>query len=388
MKKLAIVTTHPIQYNAPWFKLLTENGKVLPKVFYTWGQLQVEHKFDPGFGKGIQWDIPLLEGYEYSFIKNISNDPGSHHRNGIINPTLIVEIEAWQPDAVLIFGWNFKSHLECIRHFYKKIPVIFRGDSTLLDQVKGIKSLLRYIFLKWVYTHVDFALYVGTNNKNYFLKYGLKNKQLIFATHAIDNERFAEPNSLYHTQATILKEQLGIKPNDVVLLFAGKLENKKNPLYLIQLMKDQSNPKLKLLYVGNGSLENILKNIAFNDTRILFLDFKNQSQMPAIYRIADLVILPSKGPGETWGLSLNEAMASGVAVSATYKTGGAIDLIEEGVNGCLFDISNTNAINKIIENSLLSKNQLVRMGKESQKKINQFSFLKITNALEQLLATL
>ena len=72
MKRLAIVTTHPIQYNAPLFKLIQERGNIQIKVFYTWGKTALKNKFDPGFGKYISWDIPLLDGYEYSFEKNIS----------------------------------------------------------------------------------------------------------------------------------------------------------------------------------------------------------------------------------------------------------------------------------------------------------------------------
>ena len=61
MKKLAIITTHPIQYNAPWFKLLAERKNIIIKVFYTWSQVLNEEKYDPGFGKNIEWDIPLLD---------------------------------------------------------------------------------------------------------------------------------------------------------------------------------------------------------------------------------------------------------------------------------------------------------------------------------------
>ena len=61
-KKIAIVTSHPIQYYAPLFRLLAK--KVELKVFYTWGK-EALVKFDPGFGKKVEWDIPLLDGYEY-----------------------------------------------------------------------------------------------------------------------------------------------------------------------------------------------------------------------------------------------------------------------------------------------------------------------------------
>ena len=157
MKKLAIISTHPIQYNAPLFKLLQQRGNVHIKVFYTWGSQVMEDKYDPGFGKKIKWDIPLLDGYEYEWVENIAKDPGSHHFPGIDNPGLVASIENWKADAVLVYGWSFKSHLKVMRYFKGKIPVFFRGDSVLLNQRSQLKVLLRKLFLKWVYSHIDIA---------------------------------------------------------------------------------------------------------------------------------------------------------------------------------------------------------------------------------------
>src|SRR5687767_11380417 len=97
IRKLAIITTHPIQYYAPLFKLLNQRGRIAIKVFYTWSQSAKGPNFDPGFGKKIEWDIPLLNGYDYTFVKNTSSKPGTHHFKGIINPTLNAEVEQWQP---------------------------------------------------------------------------------------------------------------------------------------------------------------------------------------------------------------------------------------------------------------------------------------------------
>ncbi|MGB3547223.1 MAG: hypothetical protein WBA17_09630, partial [Saprospiraceae bacterium] len=87
MKKLAIVTTHPIQYNAPLFKLLASRKKLSLRVFYTWSQAADTVK-DRTFDRDIKWDIPLLEGYDYEFVQNISKKPGSHHFFGIDCPAL------------------------------------------------------------------------------------------------------------------------------------------------------------------------------------------------------------------------------------------------------------------------------------------------------------
>src|ERR1700679_1227966 len=115
MKKLAIITTHPIQYYAPIFKLLTQRQKIEIKVYYTWGE-QVANKYDPGFKKIIQWDIPLLDGYPYEWAKNTSKRPGSHNFKGVVTPDLTGEIEAWRPDAILVIGWGYHSHLKIMRH--------------------------------------------------------------------------------------------------------------------------------------------------------------------------------------------------------------------------------------------------------------------------------
>ena len=382
MNRLAIVSSHPIQYNAPLFKLLTDRGNINVKVFYTWGKEVMENKFDPGFGKSIEWDIPLLEAYDFTFVQNTSPDPGTHRFKGIINPTLINEIKTWQADAILLFGWSFHSHLKCLRYFYNKIPVLFRGDSTLLDENRGIKQVLRRLFLKWVYRHIAFAFYVGENNKNYFLAHGLKPAQLIYASHAVDNERFSGPSDRYEEQAIEIRKNLGIQTDDLVLLFAGKIEAKKNPFFLIDLLNRISDQRLKILFAGSGALQSDLKSLAAKDDRILLIDFQNQQLMPAIYRVANLFILPSAGPGETWGLALNEAMASGRAVIASNKTGGAIDLIEDGVNGLILDLKNNAPLKELIQSCLNDKQKLLEMGRQSQLKIQSFTFNHIATAVE------
>jgi hypothetical protein len=97
--KLAIVTTHPIQYYAPLFRLLHKQGIVAIKVFYTYEK--VEQVFDDGFGKSFSWDIPLLDGYEYSFVSNNGNTNKGFW--DVTNPTLNKEIQQW--GATVYWFW-------------------------------------------------------------------------------------------------------------------------------------------------------------------------------------------------------------------------------------------------------------------------------------------
>jgi len=374
MKKLAIITTHPIQYNAPLFKLLSERNKIQIKIFYTWEQSQ-EKVFDKKFGKEIKWDIPLLEGYDYTFVKNSSKNPNSGSFKGVVNPTLNKEIENWQANAIFVFGWNHHSHFKAMRYFKGKIPVFFRGDSTLLDEVAGYRTILRRIWLKFVYRYINFAFYVGKNNKDYFLKHGLKEKQLIFAPHAIDNKRFFDTTGEYEKKAKDRRKELGILENEKTFLFVGKFEAKKNPLLLIEAAKDF--PNYKFLFVGNGELEKEMKQKAGKN--IMFLPFQNQTQMPVIYRLSDVYVLPSQGMGETWGLAVNEAMACKKAILVSNKVGCAIDLVKDNENGFVFKSKDLDDLKQKIA---LFENNYLNFGEKSSEIIKKWSFIEIAKAIE------
>ena len=377
-KKLAIITTHPIQYNAPLFKLLTDKNLFSIKVFYTWGEDSIKQKFDPGFQREIEWDIPLLEGYDYTMVKNVSKDPGSHNFKGIINPTLNQEIETWGADAILVYGWNFKSHLKSIRFFKDKIPVYFRGDSTTLSSGKNfLRDVARKLFLKWVYKKINFAFYVGQANKKYFLEYGMKNESLFFVPHAIDNNRFSSVSS------NSIRTKLSIPENSVLFIFVGKFDCIKNVSLLIEAFSQLKNTDSFLLLVGNGPIEKNLKTQASlldskTNEKIFFHDFVNQNEIPMFYDSCDVFVLPSIS--ETWGLSVNEAMAAGKAVIVSDTCGCYFDLVKEGINGYVFRSNNLDslvaAMNKFTNREIANK-----MGMQSKEMIFDWSFEKVAEEM-------
>ena len=380
--KLAIITTHPIQYYAPVFKLLHQRKNIEINVFYTLGK-GADKTHDPGFNKAVSWDIPLLEGYPYEWANNVSKTPGTRSFKGIVTPELISQIEKWQPDAILIFGWAYNSHLKLIRHFSKKIPTLFRGDSTLLAEPRGIKKSLKTLFLKWVYSHIDHAFYVGKNNKAYFLKYGLKENQLCFAPHAVDNTRFEEQQT---AEVNKLRASFKLTQQDVLVLFAGKFEPVKNVELLLSAFIKLNKPHVHLLLVGNGIQEQVLKEQAAKSNlanKIHFLDFKNQTYMPVLYQAADLFCLPSKS--ETWGLSINEAMACEKAILASDKVGCAVDLILPGENGSIFSEGDENSLIAYLQQLTNNKELLIRFGKLSRKIIEDWNFTNIAIAIENKL---
>jgi glycosyltransferase involved in cell wall biosynthesis len=365
-RKLAVVCSHPIQYNSPVFRSLAQHDAIDLKVFYTWSQAADGATYDAGFGTAVKWDIPLLEGYAHQFVRNVAKRPGTDHFGGLVTPTLTLEIATWQPDAVLVYTWSSNAHLRVMRYFSRRIPVLFRGDSTLLDRRAWWRARLRRMFLTWVYSHVDVAIAVGTNNRRYFEWCGMAPRRIALAHHSVDTVRFAADSGRHDNVAAQWREELGIPSEAIVILFAGKLQPKKNPhllLHTFKVLDDGSH----LVFVGNGELEEDLKAVGGEIENVHFMPFQNQSVMPAVYRLGDIFVLPSQGPEETWGLALNEAMASGRPVIASSKVGGACDLIKSGQTGWIFASGNPSALEGVLRAAVGSgRARLHAMGRAAQ----------------------
>lgn len=378
MKKLAIITTHPIQYNAPLFKLLTERKKIEIKVFYTWSQSK-EEVYDARFGLKRSWDIPLLEGYNSTFVKNIAKHPDSNRFFGINNPDLFQQVKEFRPDAVLVFRWSVYSHFKIMQLLGKSPRLFFRGDSHLQNKGTGLKDWIKTLFLKFVYRNVDKAFFVGQLNRNYYLKYGLKEQQLVLAPHAIDNSRFSLNNEVLQIKANQEREHLQIPTEAVVFLYAGKFYALKELNLLIQSFKSIVNPNARLLLFGNGVQEMELKALAKDDNRIIFQPFKNQSEMPMVYRVGDVLMLPSRS--ETWGLAVNEAMACSRPAIVSDQCGCAPELIIEGKTGYSFKTSNQDDLVRCMRR-FENRSMATKMGQEAFNHIESFSFDQIAEKIE------
>lgn len=370
MIKIAIIDTHPIQYNSPLYKLLAKEDGLEVKVFYTWEQ--GAQKFDVGFGKEIVWDIKLTDGFDYTFVSNNGIKDRTFFK--IKNPDLEDQILFWGATHVLINGWSYWSHLRSILSLKGKVKIIFRGDSHLLNETIGVKKLLRRLFLKLLYKNVDSCLYVGVNNKNYFLKHGVKENKLFFSPHAIDLDRFK--NLKY--QKNQIREDLNIPNFDRIILYAGKFIEVKNLERLIKNILDIKNPNFHLVLVGSGILENHLRDISKTSKNIHFMPFCNQSEMPSVYSSSDFFILPSTS--ETWGLSVNEAMACGLPVIVSENCGCEKDLLRDGENG--FVIKENNIRDCLVKVSNVVDRDMKIMGAKSLEIISEYSYFNAIKGIK------
>ncbi|MBE9031026.1 glycosyltransferase family 4 protein [filamentous cyanobacterium LEGE 11480] len=386
MKKLAVILSHPIQYYAPWFRYLTADPAIQLRVFYLWN-FGVAESLDRGFGQKIQWDIPLLDGYDHEFVPNVSKQPGTHHIWGLQNPSLMQQVRAYQPDAVLMMNYNYASIYQFLWQ-WQDCPILFRGDSHRLFTESGLKATLRQIWISQVYRRCDRVLYVGKSNRGYFETHGVGDEKLFFSPHAIENQRFMDNAAQANVEAVAWKQALGIPAQHRVVLFAGKFIEKKRPLDLLQAFVQANLPNTSLLFVGAGQLEADLRSQADGVQNVFFAPFQNQSQMPRTYAVGDIFVLPSYGSGETWGLAVNEAMCLSKPVLVSNHVGCARDLVKAGENGLVFAAGNVDSLQVCLTQMLSDKVNLAEWGRHSQELIQQYSYIQMTQGLKQALVSL
>jgi glycosyltransferase involved in cell wall biosynthesis len=384
MKKLAIITSHPIQYYAPWFRYLACQCDYQIRVFYLW-DFGITAQPDRDFQQSIQWDIPLLSGYDFEFVGNVSQQPGTHHFWGLQNPTLLSQVNAYSPDAVLLMNYNYASLYQFLWQ-WRQTPILFRGDSHRLFAEHGPKAWARRQWITTLYRRFAACLYVGNANYHYFQDHGVNRDRLFFSPHAIENDRFSAEPASTQQQATDWKRELGIPSHHAVIGFAGKLTAKKRPLDLLHAFLQANLPNTALLFVGSGVLEAELRQQAAAHPHVYFVPFQNQSLMPRTYAIADLFVLPSYGAGETWGLAINEAMCLSKPVVVSDHVGCAADLVEPERNGLVFPAGNITALSECLRQALCDRHRLQTWGHHSYEKIQHYSYTQTTAGLHQALS--
>ncbi len=386
MKKLAIITSHPIQYNAPWFRHVAAQPGIDLKVFYLW-DFGVKSHVDPGFQRAVTWDIPLLDGYAHELVPNVSKDPGTGHFTGLQNPELSRRVRAFDPGAVLLLTYNYASTHRFL-WTWRSSPLLFRGDSHRLVPRAGVKEWARRQALTLLMRRFSAFLHVGQANRRYFLHHGVPEARLFFAPHAVDNARFSATRDETSLAAAAWRRELGITEEQTVILSAGKFESKKRLPDLIRAFLRADAPGAVLLLVGSGPDEAEIRALAADHPRIRFAPFQNQLRMPRTYAAGDLFVLASQGPSETWGLAVNEAMCLARPIIVSSHVGCAEDLVEPGQNGLVFPTGDVPALTRCLEQALADRDRLRAWGRRSLEIVSHYSYEQTTAGLQQALASL
>ena len=308
----------------------------------------LEARFDPGFGTLVSWDIDLLGGYECEFLDTYRNPRLDSFLSLRLKRGFDRALHHIRAEALWIQGWQVAAYWQAVFEARRANTEIWlRGETNARSSTSGPGRSFKRWLLGQLFRRVDRFLYIGEANRRFYLEQGVTNKQLAAAPYCVDNSRFAAAAAAARAQRDRIREEWAIPAGSFCFLFAGKFLAKKRPFDLIEatrrLQHALQGKKIHLLWVGTGELSTKVKQACHtcfdaeggervnfsNDLHgpnASFVGFLNQSKISQAYVAADCLVLPSDA-NETWGLVVNEAMASGLPCIVSNACGCAEDLV-------------------------------------------------------------
>jgi glycosyltransferase involved in cell wall biosynthesis len=373
--RLAILVSHPIHYQVFLYRRLSRHPRVDLNVYFCSDFGIKPRKIDPELGRSFNYGNAILEGYPHRFLKNFSPFPSLNHFWGLINLGVIKELYNEKYDAIWVHGWASVTTWLCFLYCWMaRIPIMLRGEAVLLYPVSFWRRLTKKFFLSLLFKKVKVFLPIGRLNADFYRAYGVGEEQLFFVPYATDNEYFLNQDRVYRPYRNSIKESLGIPPEKVVILFVGKLVERKRPFDLLKAFERIGIEEKALVFVGEGNqrsnLEKYVQERSIKD--VYFIGFRGQDEMSKFFSVADIFVLPSIY--EPWGMVVNEAMNFGLSIIATDKVGAAYDLVRNGENGFMYPAGDIDKLAEHLTRLLQNSELRERMKKASSEIITKWSF--------------
>jgi glycosyltransferase involved in cell wall biosynthesis len=391
--RLAYLVSHPIQYQAPLLRRVAQEPDIDLTVFFG-SDFSVRGYKDEGFGVGVKWDVPLLDGYRHEFLPVLRDNanPGalSPLNYGIFS-RLRGSGRALAFDVLWVHGYSSFNTLQgMLAAKSLGVPVLVRAEPWLGDRDRSGPTLAaKQLFFRLLRGLVDGALPIGTLNAEYWRHYLGEDFPLYRMPYAVDNDYFQGHSGEAREGRAALQNELKLDPARPVILFASKLQSRKRCGDLVEAYKDLSpggGPRPYLVIVGDGeeraALERQVAESRLEGVR--FCGFRNQSELPRFFDLATVFVLPSRH--EPWGLIVNEVMNAGRAVIVSDEVGCQPDLIEDGVEGCVFPAGDVAALTDARRKVLATPETAAAMGRRGLAKVRAWDFEEDVRGLRQAIA--
>jgi glycosyltransferase involved in cell wall biosynthesis len=371
--RVLAIATHPVQYMAPIFRRMAVHPQLDLHVAYcTLRGAVASH--DPEFGATVQWDVPLLDGYHWTHVPNRGS--GAESFFGLRNPDLWKFIRQGNFDAVLCYVGYVRASF-WIAYFAAKLSrtaFLFGTDATTLKSrdAKAIKRILKKLLWPRLFALADQVIVPSSGTLDLMYSLRLPKDRVTLTPYTVDNDWWLAQSALVHREN--VRASWNASPSSAVLLFCAKLQPWKRPLDLLRAFAKADVSEALLVFAGEGPLRPQLEveaaTLGVRD-RVRFLGFVNQSQLPAVYASADLMVLPSEY--EPFAVVVNEAMLCGCPVVGSDRVGAARDLIAPVSPEFIYPCGDVDALTAILQKALADRSRLSDMGRIARKRMNSWS---------------
>lgn len=368
--RLGIVASHPVQYQVPWYRALAAEANVDLTVYYALIPTPAQQGI--GFGVDFAWDVPLLDGYRWTALENSARSPSLDGFLSSRTPSVERILARDRPDVVVVSGWQSFPLLQAARACGRLgIPCLVRGESSALRRRPWWgRAIHRRLVARF-----DACLAIGRVNLRFYRENGVPPERIFLVPYFVDERRFRSQAERLAPERESIRRGWGLSPEDVCLLFAGKLVAKKRigDLLAAVAIARRSRPEARVLVVGDGEEAEAARRLAAElGVPAAFAGFLNQTEISRAYVAADCLVLPSDY-GETWGLVVNEAMVHGLPAIVSDRVGCGPDLVEDGVTGRVFPFGDRNALARAIVDVVERPGPRREMGARARHRVAEYS---------------
>jgi len=329
---------------------------------------------DPDFNTTVKWDIPLLEGYDWQEIPNRGSDRNSFWK--FYNPGLLKFIRTGKYEAVLCY-LSYLCASFWIAYFACRssgAAFIFGTDaSSLLPRIGGSwKAQLKKAYWPTLFSLADQVIVPSSATRDLMLSLRVPAECITLTPYSVDNDWWIAQSEKIDRKT--VRADWGATPQTFVILFCAKLQPWKRPLDLLRAFAQANLSDALLVYAGDGAQRQELETEAAAlgvAQRVRFLGFLNQSQLPAVYTSADLMVLPSEY--EPFAVVVNEASCCGCPVAASDRVGAARDLIAPVDPGLIYPCGDLSALSTLLIDLLRDRVRLRELGQLARNRMTSWS---------------
>jgi glycosyltransferase involved in cell wall biosynthesis len=364
--RVLAVCAHPVQYMSPMLRRMAQHPQLDLKVAYC-SLRGAKPGHDPEFNATVQWDVPLLDGYDWVEVPN--HGSGSESFFGLHNPGLWKLIRQGRYDAVLIYtGYPRSSFwISYLASKLSRTAFIFGTDATTLVPMTGPtwKRHIKRVIWPLLYRLASQVIVPSNGTRDLMRSLGIPAERITLTPYSVDNDWWLARSREINRVA--VRQSWGVGPETAVVLFCAKLQPWKRPQDLLQAFAQAKLGNALLIIAGDGPLRGEMEREAAAlgiADRVRFLGFVNQTQLPALYTTSDLLVLPSSY--EAFGVVVNEAYMCGCPVAASDHVGAARDLIAPVNPSLIYPCGDVSALARILRDTLHDRARLAQLGRAAR----------------------
>jgi len=365
--KVAILISHPIQHEVPFFQALSQDKSIdLDVIYYS---SEGVNSFNVFGLKGITYGIPMLEGYNAILLKNIS--PFSNYKLRYISPGIIKVLKRCRYDHVLLYGYNSPTSLLALWYCRQnRIPISLRCEGESVQRTGKLKAWIRKQTLTHTFKQFDGFTAICMANKEHYLKYRVPENKISLVTQTVNDFFFSFPDS---SNNPAIKKKYGLK-DEIIFVYGSKLRREKDPLDAIKafcLLPEDI--KAKLIVLSDGPEKLVCEQWKANNDavdRIIFTGYVDFQEMRDLFNLADVLVMTSS---ETIGATLYQALFSKLAIISSDMVPGWYDVLIPGENGLTYRKGDVKMLSHIISYLARNPKKIKEMKKRSFQHSRNFS---------------